>query len=725
MTQTIQVLIPVNLDTVYDYKVPEGIKVKELDFVKVSFGNNVRVGLVWSCNKASYNESKLKYIKGKVKSLNHLFPQDKKFIQLFSKYNMVSLGNVLSLITARDERYFTSEQTFYLTINQELESKSYKLTDARQKVLNFLQQHNKAPKNEVLLATNVSPAVITGMLKANILNQELESKDFVSKQIDYNYNSVNLNPNQQNAVDFLNNKLSDGKFSTTLLNGVTGSGKTEVFFKVIEDVLKQGKQVLILIPEIALTEQMVQRFYNRFNASCYEWNAEQTIKNKKHIWLSCLSGQNCVVIGARSALFLPFKNLGLIVVDEEHDGSYKQEEGVVYNARDMAVLKAKVNNIPIVLSSATASLETFVNVKKGNYFEVELKSRFNYIEKPNIKAVLHKKRSKDGNKYFSQELLSELQTNLNNKEQSLLFVNKRGYASSLHCVSCSYTLQCSNCSTFLVEHKREAKLKCHYCGHVENTTSTCPSCLESNGFERFGVGIENAYEILSSELPKARIAIASSDTLKTKEKIKEFMALVQNKEVDIILATQILAKGHHFKDLTFVGVIDADLENNSLDLRASEKTFQVLSQVIGRAGREKEGRGILQINSLENKTLPFVLTQDKEGFIDHEIMLRQQAFMPPFSQLIAIIISSSNANLLESVVNGLCANKPNDKNIEVFGPVSPLIFKLRGRYRKRFLLKFAKDYGINARKFVNKWLTSTTNVQKVKITIDVDPISFY
>ncbi len=724
MTNTVQVLIPTNLDNVYDYKVPMHLNIKELDFVTVPFGSKVRLGLVWSCNKPAYDESKLKFVKSKVDALGGLLPQDKRFIEIFSKYNMVSLGNVLSLITSRDERYFTNQSQSALALAEQNIKSDTKLTKARNKVIDFLKITGQASKKEILENTKVSSAVVNAMLKINLL-QEIEAKqDNLFKDITYNYQEVNLNEMQQDATKALIEKTDQNCFSTTLLDGVTGSGKTEVFFKLANHVLNKGQQVLILIPEIALTEQMVQRFYNRFGAKCYEWNAEQTIKNKKHIWQACLSGQNCTVIGARSALFLPFKNLGLIVVDEEHDFSYKQEEGIVYNARDMAILKAKTNNIPILLSSATASLETFVNVKKGNYDKIELKSRFNELEKPNISVVLHKKRAKDSNKYFSNELLQELTINLENNEQSLVFINKRGFASSLHCVACSYTLQCSNCSTFLVEHKKEAKLKCHYCGYSTNIVKKCPSCLEENGFERFGIGIENAYDLLSKELPDARIKIASSDTLNTRAKIKEFMTLVHDKKVDIILATQILAKGHHFKDLTFVAVLDADLTSNSLDLKSSERTFQVLSQVIGRAGREKAGRAMLQLNNLENSTLPYILAHDKEGFIDNEIELRKQVQMPPFAQLIAIIISSSDANLLENVVNNLYKHKPNDNNIEIFGPVSPLIYKLRGKYRKRFLVKFNKEDGAKARYLINSWFSSIKDTKKVRVTFDVDPISF-
>lgn len=507
------------------------------------------------------------------------------------------------------------------------------------------------------------------------------------------------------------------------MQGLPGSGKTEVYFEAINKVLSLGKQVLILLPEIALSTQIFQRFQERFCVKPYLWHSDISKKNKQEAWVSASNGSLKIVIGARSALFLPFANLGLIVVDEEHDNSYKQEEGVIYNARDMAVVKAKIENIPIVLSSATPALETMNNVGLKKYSHLLLQERYNKSVFPAIFHVDMKQESLVKGEYVSKVLHDKITSTLNRQEQVLLFMNKRGYAGTILCTSCLEKITCKYCSATLVEHKSHNKLYCHYCGYTTGVMSSCPSCGEEK-LVALGVGVEKIHEEITSKFPEARVVIASSDTMQSYKKSQELIQQINNHEYDIIIGTQIISKGYNFPKLTLVGILDADFIS-SLDLKATERAWQMLYQVAGRAGRYNLlGEVVLQTYNPKSEFMQSFLQKDYNIFVKNELLLRQSLSFPPFGKFIALIISCKNPNLLEQFVNYLAKIQPKSLGLEILGPSQASMFLLRNFYRYRFLVQ-AKNQEINLQNVVQEWLLKVEIPSTIKLQIDVDPVSFF
>jgi primosomal protein N' (replication factor Y) len=504
-----------------------------------------------------------------------------------------------------------------------------------------------------------------------------------------------------------------------LLHGVTGSGKTEVYLSAARDVLQNNKQVLILFPEIALTNQIIERIEKYFGARPVVWNSMVSPKNRCSAWLSAISGEGGIFVGARSALFLPFRDLGMIIVDEEHDSSYKQEEGNFYNARDMAIVRGHLQKIPVILSSATPSLESYMNAKNGKYGYTLLEHRFGASQIPPIYLIDMKQNKVDG--FISPILLHAIKNTLEKKEQCLIYLNRRGYSPITLCKSCGEKIACPNCTSWLVYHKNIDKMICHHCNHRAFVPPKCPVCEEEGSMIPFGPGIERVFDELQEKLPEAKIKIASSDTMDSGKNIALMFDKIYRNEVDIIIGTQILAKGHHFPNITLVGIVDGDLGLHGADIRASEKTYQLINQVAGRAGRaEKKGKILIQTFNPSHSLFAALQSTDPNNFMEMEMVSRQENNLPPFSKFAAIIISGTNRELTEKIAKELGKAKIND--VSLLGPAPAPIFLLRGRSRWRILLKTSKKTAIN--NLIKKWFLAVKIPKNVKIQIDIDPINF-
>ena len=723
---TYGVLLPLPFNDVFDYQFDENLDIGQL--VKVSFGRDVMVGVIWKIGKsAQIDIKKIKKI-SQVLDLPKLTPTMIAFIKKTAEYNMAPLGMVLKMVLGQKTNQLPKQKvTLYgLSIkNENLEG--VRITEARRAVFDFFNQNQEAEKSEIMIETGVSESVINAMIKSGFLYKKevLINEEAELQKINLAKHAV-LTDEQQKAADILVRKIGQG-FSATLLDGVTGSGKTEVYFEAVAEALKQGKQVLVLVPEISLTSQWLKRFEDRFGVTPYIWHSEIGIKDKALTWKATALNKAKVVVGARSALFLPFADLGIIVIDESHDHSFKQESMVTYQGRDMAVLRAHLEKIAIILSTATPDLETLVNVEEGKYDCVKLTKRYAKAVLPEIHIIDLKKdkpvKGEFGVSFLSPTLIAELQHNLERGEQSMLFLNRRGYAPLLICRDCGHRMQCPHCTSWLAEHRTTGELICHHCGYRMYTPKCCPECGSEDGLTACGPGVERIAEEVKYRFPKARTAILSSDITSNYKEISKVIHKTAQKEVDILIGTQILAKGHNFPDLTLVGVVDADLGLMGTDLRASEQTFQLLSQVSGRAGRgEKKGDVYLQTLYPDNLVLEAVIEHNREKFIDLEKKSRKLLKMPPYGKLAAIIVSSPNMKVAETVAYTLGKYAPNTDLIQTLGPAPAPMALLRGRYRYRLLLKTAKH--INIQEVIKKWLTFVVPRNNVRIDIDINPYSF-
>lgn len=596
------------------------------------------------------------------------------FIRKTAEYNLAPLGMVLKMVLGMKSNQLPKQKvTLYgLKIkNENLDG--IRITEARKAVFDFLDGGLEAEKEEIISATGASSGIITAMIKSGFLYKKdvLINEEAEEQKVNLNKTAA-LTEEQQAAADILVRKVGSG-FSATLLDGVTGSGKTEVYFEAVAEALAQNKQVLVLVPEISLTSQWLRRFELRFGVTPFIWHSEVGVKDKAKTWKAVALNKAKVVVGARSALFLPFADLGIIVVDESHDHSFKQESLVTYQGRDMAVLRAHLEKIPVILSTATPDLETIVNVEEGKYDCVKLTKRFAKAVLPEIK-ILDLKKDKPqkgpwGVSFLAPTLVDELAANLKRGEQSMLFLNRRGYAPLLICRDCGHRIQCPHCTAWLAEHRITGELICHHCGFKMFTPKRCPECGSEDGLTACGPGVERIAEEVRNRFPEARTAILSSDITTNYKQISDVIHRTANKEIDILIGTQILAKGHNFPDLTLVGVVDADLGLMGTDLRASEQTFQLLAQVSGRAGRgEKKGVVYLQTLYPDHPVLQAVIEHNREAFIEIEKSSRRLLHMPPYGKLAALIISSANQQAAEAAAYYLGKCAPNTELIETLGP---------------------------------------------------------
>ena len=552
--------------------------------------------------------------------------------------------------------------------------------------------------------------------RLNTISIQTQPKQICNPELEFKLSNEQLDAFEQ----LLKNTLTT---LPSLLEGVTGSGKTLVYLQLITTLLKNGGQALILLPEIALTTQIMQRFTNLLpQINILQWHSSLTPKQRQEIWQMALQGQNCIIIGARSALFLPFTNLKIIIVDEEHDTSFKQEEGAIYNARDMAVLRGKITQIPVILSSATPSIETIYNCKIGKYQKITLPNRYSGVLLPNINLVDMRLENLKKNEFLSTPLRQAISENLKNFKQSFIFLNRKGYAPLTLCSKCGTKVSCPNCSSYLVFHKQKQTLECHYCGHKTVPIKKCNNCHSEN-IINFGPGVEKITEELQQLFPNARMITATSETITNQQSATELLTKIYNHEVDIIVGTQILAKGLNFKLLQLVGVIDADCSYTSGDIRVHERMYQLLSQVSGRAGRDKErGEVFFQTYEPNNHILYNIINNDQKAFFAAELADREISNTPPFSRIAVInILCKQELKLLEFAYK-MSDFKPSIENLSILGPSSAPLSLLKGNYRYRFILKAKKN--INIQKIIQHWLGQITIPHYIKIRINIDPYNF-
>ncbi len=567
-------------------------------------------------------------------------------------------------------------------------------------------------------------APLGAVLKLFLINNDIV--EFDKEKLDSFNNTkpslVTLSEEQANSFKEITQSFNKSN-KPVLLEGVTGSGKTEVYFEIIDNFLKEKKQILIMVPEISLTPQLETRVKKRFGMEVCLWHSKITTKNRQKIWHKCFAGDPVIVIGARSSLFLPFTNLGLIVVDEEHDSSYKQEDNIRYQARDLAVVRAKIEKNFILLASATPSLETINNVKIKKYDQVYLSKQFSGTPLPEISIIDLNKNKLDKDKWISQSIIDSISQCLENKEQTLIFLNRRGYSPLTLCNSCGFRYECDQCSSWMVMHQHKKVFLCHQCGTIKKLNLDCPQCNEKDSIKFVGPGVERVAEELKEFFPNKNISIMSSDNVNTPNKIKKFITDINNKDIDIIVATQIMAKGYDFPNLSLVGIVDADAGLFGGDPRAIEKTFNLLQQVGGRAGRGKKiGKVFLQTYFPDQEIIKSIQLREREDFIERALEERKNFNIPPFGFMTSIILSSHTKALVLKQASRLAQQDQNSENIKILGPVEAPIFLLRGQYRYRILLKSNSRKNLN--KFTKKIVEKTKLPSSVKLIIDVDPYSF-
>ena len=721
----IGVLLPLPFNEPFDYKIEGEAVLGEL--VRVPFGREVHVGVVWKKGKSSnLDESKIKPIMERI-NFPPLSAELRKFIEFVSGYNMAFAGQVLKMVLSVRQVFDDPKMTvLYELSGKTLAEAKLKNSDARWRVMDFLKF---APftRQDIAAGAGVGQSVIKAMIDAGVLRPVLieDKKEF--EKPNAAYKKVNLTDEQKEAAVQLVGEIGNG-FNVTLLDGVTGSGKTEVYFEAVARALELGQQVLILVPEIGLTSQWLGRFERRFGVKPAKWHSALGNRERIDTWKAVIEGRAKVLVGARSALFLPYQNLGLIVVDESHDQSFKQEDAVNYQGRDMAIVRAKYEQIPIILSTATPDLETVVNVEEGKYDIVELKSRFAAAVLPEIKIIDLKQdkpvRGSWGVSWLAPTLANALKENLERQEQSMLFLNRRGYAPLVICRDCGHRIQCPNCTAWLTEHRRVGNLVCHHCGYVTPIPKECPECHSETGLTACGPGVERVAEEVKFRFPTARVKILSSDITTNFAEVSQVIHEMEEGNVDILIGTQILAKGHHFPSLTLVGIVDADLGLMGSDLRASERTFQLLSQVAGRAGRgEKKGIVYLQTLYPENAVLQALVENNREKFLALEKKTRRLLKMPPFGKLAAVIVSGPNQEETEKTALWLGQTAPNNEFVSTLGPAPAPIFMLRNKFRYRLLLKTAKN--IRIQDVLRDWLKRIKIPGRVRVEVDIDPYSFY
>lgn len=716
-----RVLAPLPAVKPYDYRLPEGMELQPGDYVRVPLGKKETLGVVWELGgDVNFDPGKVKYILQKYQAPP--MPQvQREFIEWVARYTMSDLGTVLKMSLSVPEALQPPKTLPAYTLPAE---EPKKISSNRMKVLEWLADGVPRKAAEIAKQVGCSATIIRAMAAAGQLQTVSVSTPAPCEITEVRENTLTLSGSQKDSAEALVQMVAEKRFSTTLLDGVTGAGKTEVYFEAVAEALKQGRQVLILLPEISLSAQFLERFKRRFGVAPAIWHSEVSPTLRRLTWSGVAEGKTKVVVGARSALFLPYADLGLIIVDEEHDASYKQEEGVLYHARDMAVVRAHLGDIPALLVSATPSLESMHNVRQGKYKYLHLPSRHAGAQMPKMNVIDMRKAAPGKAQFLSVPLQQALQQTFEAKEQSLLFLNRRGYAPLTLCRHCGYRFQCPSCAAWLVEHRHHTKMQCHHCGYQQPVPKACPECHEEDTLAACGPGVERIQEEVQNLIPEARTLILASDIVSSPKAISDAVKQIEDHQIDVIIGTQIIAKGHHFPSLTCVGVVDADLGLAGGDLRAGERTFQLLHQVSGRAGRgEKPGKVYIQTYMPEQTVMQALIANDRDRFLDVEIREREKAGMPPFGRLAALILSGPDEHKLDVFCRALAQSAPRFNDIRILGPApAPLAF-LRGKHRRRFLIK--TDKSISLQKFLDDWLGPIKTPGGIQLKIDIDPQSFF
>ncbi|MDC9822128.1 primosomal protein N' [Devosia sp. ZB163] len=714
----VAVMVSVSVDGPYSYRVPYGMKVERGSIVAVPLVGRLTLGVVWGVPKDNFAHNRLKDI-AQVYDTPPLSEELLKTIDWVSKYTLAAPGLVLRSVLRSTEAL---EPERPITAFRSTGVDPDKMTRSREKVLELLMDGEAWAKSALVGAAGVSASVIEGLEKAGAVERIEMPPPPVALPPDPDADPPTLSAEQAVALGQLRDIPVDG-FGVALLDGVTGGGKTEVFFEAVADTLRAGRQALVLLPEIALTSTFVQRFTRRFGTKPAEWHSDMTPAQRTRTWRGVLNGDVRAVLGARSALFLPFRELGLIVLDEEHDGAFKQSDGVNYHARDMAVVRAKFAEARVILSSATPSVESRNNANQGRYKHVLLTSRFAEAGLPDITPIDMREEPPEKGHWIAPRLAREIFATLDRGEQALLFLNRRGYAPLTLCKSCGHQYQCPDCSAWLVEHRFRGVLMCHHCGYTVRTPKTCTECGTVDSLTPIGPGIERVAEEAAARFPGARTVVLSSD-MGSNHELKKRFDEIENGEHDLIIGTQLVAKGHHFEKLTLVGVLDADLGLDRGDPRAAERTFQILTQVTGRAGRaNRAGKAFLQTYHPSHAVLQAMVKGDREAFYRHELLAREAGQLPPFGRLAALIVSANEQDAAFGFAKQLLSAAPMADGLKLFGPADAPIAMIRGRHRVRLLAQSGKDFDLSG--YVRFWLEQGPKVSgNLRVQVDIDPQSF-
>ena len=719
----VAVLTAQPLDRLLDYEAPAGGCLSGA-YVEVPLGPRKVIGVVWGPATGGYDRAKLRAI---IRGLDiaPMRREMREFLIRAGAYTLTPLSAMLRLATRAPG---LGDAPSMRRIYRAGSGTPARATKARARVIDVLRQHGGAgfTLRELADMASVSTSVIRGLVAQGVVREEETPRDLPYPPLNPERAGVMLSADQAAAAARLRAAVQGGQYGTSLLKGVTGSGKTEVYLEAVAQTLRKGRQALVLMPEIALTGEFLTRVEARFGARAAEWHSGVTMTERRRLWRMAGEGGMQLVVGARSALFLPFRDLGLIVVDEEHDASYKQEEGVLYNARDMAVLRASLCDAQVVLASATPSLESWSNAQAGKYMRLDLTSRIGGATLPEMRAIDMRSQELEPGRWISPDLQQAVAQRLAAGEQTLLFLNRRGYAPTTLCRACGHQIGCDQCDARMVEHRFQKRLVCHQCGETKPIPTTCPSCGAEGRLAPIGPGVERLAEEVAELFPEARLAVLSSDLYGSARALKEQIEAIAQGGADIVIGTQLVAKGHNFPLLTLVGVIDADLGLQGSDLRAAERSFQLMRQVAGRAGRaQKPGLALLQTYQPEHPVIRAILAGDEEGFWRAEAGEREAAGMPPFGRLAGIILSSPDAQEVFDFGNELARRDAPLRAIgaRVYGPAPAPIARIRGLHRVRLLVKADKSTPLQGA--LKQWVSQLKRPSRLRLAIDIDPQSFY
>ena len=704
-----------------DYRVPDGMAVEPGSVVEAPLGPRTVIGIVWDDGRLPGNEVAAE----KLRPLRALLPVPplraplRRLIEWAADYYCAPMASVARMaLSSGGALKGPATMTEYRLTGGLPE----RMTPQRLAAIEALEGE-QANLRELAGIAGVSEGVLRGLIGQGVLEPVIVDCDRPYDEARPDFAQPELSTGQQEVADIFTAAVTAGQFAPFLLDGVTGSGKTETYFEPIAEALRMRRQVLVLLPEIALTEAFLTRFQQRFGAAPVLWHSSLKATERRRAWRAIASGDAQVVIGARSALFLPYAHLGLIVVDEAHEASFKQDDGVRYNARDVAVMRARFEAAPVILASATPALESLQMAESGVYRRLELPSRFGGAQLPHIDTINLTQEQPARGQWLAPRLVAGIEERLARGEQSLLFLNRRGYAPLTLCRNCGFRFQCPNCSAWLVEHRFSQRLSCHHCGHETPPPATCPECGEPDCLVACGPGVERIADEVAERLPEARVVVATSDTLNSPGRAAEFIALVESGAVDVIVGTQLVTKGFHFPELTLVGVVDADLGLEGGDLRAGERTYQQIAQVAGRAGRgEKPGEVLLQTRHPEASVIAALAAGDRDAFYDAETEARRHAGAPPFGRWAAIIVSSEDEAEAREAARRIGDTRPKVDDLAIFGPAPAPLSLLRGRYRYRLLMNARRS--VQLQDIIRQWLGTLNHPPGVRVAVDIDPYSF-
>ncbi|WP_294316855.1 primosomal protein N' [uncultured Sphingomonas sp.] len=705
-----------------DYRVPAGSHVEPGSVVIAPLGPRQLLGVVWEPERmpsdAEVGDNRLRPLLGVV-DVPPLAAPLRRLIEWTADYYLAPPAAVVRMALASTSAL---EGARTVTEYRATGTVPPRLTPQREQALERIGDRQGLIRELATLA-DVSDAVVRGLVKAGALEAVSVDIDSPYPHPDPAFGPPTLAEAQQAAADELVAGVAAHDFRPTLLDGVTGSGKTEVYFEAVAEAIRQGRQTLVLLPEIALTEPFLKRFHDRFGCEPVAWHSGLRSTQRRRAWRAIASGEALVTVGARSALFLPYRNLGLIVVDEAHETSFKQEEGVHYHARDVAVMRGKFEQCPVILASATPAIETRQQVALGRYAELKLPGRYGPAEMPTIEAIDLIQHPPERGTWIAPKLVTALRETFEKGEQSLLFLNRRGYAPLTLCRNCGHRFQCPNCTAWMVEHRLTRRLACHHCGHVMPTPRACPECKAEDSLVACGPGVERIADEVATLFPEAKTAVVTSDTIWSPAKAAEFVGRMEAGDIDIVVGTQLVTKGYHFPNLTLVGVIDADLGLEGGDLRAAERTFQQIRQVSGRAGRgAKPGHVFIQTHSPSAQVMQALITGDAEAFYEAETEARRDAGAPPFGRYAAIVVSSEEQACAHEVARAVAQSAPRVDGMAVYGPAPAPLAMLRGRHRYRLLVHARR--ALDVQDVIRDWLGGLDWPAKARVTVDVDPYNF-